>query len=195
MAGYDRVVETLFSYSQQATASVPTASPGSTMCNGWPAITVPAGQLSKLGEQTSSLRLVIEGGLTATATIPSFAFLLYMSQANPAAFATTNQLHAISGTNTPGGAVTAARFRAEWNIKLRALGAPGANSTLVTTGWVKCPAFASPFEVSCPAANTATTFTTFDPMQVMYLWPAIILGAATAGNTVTPDWAKLYAES
>jgi hypothetical protein len=149
----------------------------------------------KLGDQASSLKLVIEGGLTATATIPTFAFLLYMSQANPAAFSTTNQLHAISGTNTPGGAVTLARFRAEWHVKLRALGAPGANSTLVTSGWVESLAFASPFKVSCPATNTAVTFTTFDPQQVMYLWPAIILGAATAGNTVTPDWAKLYAES
>jgi hypothetical protein len=34
-----------------------------------------------------------------------------------------------------------------------------------------------------------------DPQQVTYLWPYITLGAATAGNTVTPQWGKLYGEN
>jgi hypothetical protein len=194
MSNYYGGSEVIWAYGQAATASVPTAS-AVTACNGWPAIDVPAGYFQRLGTLTSTCRLVIQATLTATATVPTFAFGLAVTQANPAAFSATNLLHAISATVTPT-AGTAYQTWMEWDISLRALGAPGANSTLVTTGRVRCPnGFASPFELTMPQSNGVQTFATYDPQQVAYLWPYITLGAATAGNTITPQWGKLYGEN
>jgi hypothetical protein len=166
-----------------------------TACNGWPAIPIPAGYFTKLGEQSSACKLVIQGTLTATATVPTFAFGLGVTQANPAAFSAGTLLHAISATNTPA-AGTAFQYWAEWDILLRTLGAPGANSTLVTSGRIRCPnGFTTPFELTFPQSNGANTLATYDPQQVGYLWPYITLGAATAGNTVTPQWGKLWGEN
>lgn len=195
MSGADSLTEALWSYGQAATVSVPTAS-AVTITAGWPAITIPGGFFQKLGDKTSSARLLLQGGLTATATIPTFAFGLAWTQANPAAFSASNLLHAISANNTPGSAVTLAQIDFEWHIGLRTLGLGGA-STLVTTGKVDCPSgFASPFKLTMPASNgSKTSATTIDVMQPIYLWPYITLGAATAGNTVTLDWGKLYGDS
>ena len=194
MSGADSLTEALWSYAQAATVSVPTAS-AVTMTAGWPTITIPAGFFQKLGDKTSSARLVLQGGLTATATIPTFAFGLAWTQANPGTFSAANLLHAISANNTPGGAITLAQIDFEWNIGLRTLGL-GAASTLVTTGKVDCKfGFASPFGLTMPATNGSKTSATIDITQPIYLWPYITLGAATAGNTVTLDWGKLYGDS
>ena len=143
MSNYFGGSEVLWSYAQAASASVPTAS-AVTACNGWPAITIPQGYFQKLGDQTSTLHLLIQGTLTATATVPTFAFGLAVTQASPAAFSATNLLHAITATVTPT-AGTAYQIWLEWNIFLSALGAPGANSTLKTTGEITCPnGFAAP---------------------------------------------------
>lgn len=193
MSNYFGGSEVLWSYSQAATASVPTAA-AVTACNGWPAIEIPAGFFQALGTRTSTARLLIQGTLTATATVPTFAFGLAATQASPAAFSATTTMHAISGTVTPT-AGTAYQTWLEWNIFLRTLGAPGANSTLLTTGQVTCPAgFPAPFELSMPQSNGVSTWATFDPQQILYLWPYITLGAATAGNTITPQWGKVYGE-
>ena len=194
MSGADCLTESFWSYAQAATTSVPTAS-AVTMTAGWPTITIPAGFFQKLGDKTSSARLELQGGLTATATIPTFAFGLAWTQANPGTFSASNLLHAISANNTPGGAVTLAQVKFRWDISLRTLGL-GAASTLVCTGDVDCPSgFASPFKLTMPASNgSKTSATTIDITQPIYLWPYITLGAATAGNSVTLDWGKLYGD-
>ena len=192
MSGADQLVESFFSTAQVATTSVPSAS-AVTMTAGWPTIDVPARFFRKTGDQTSSARLLLQGTLTATATVPAFAFGLAATQANPGTFSAATLLHALSTTNTPT-AVTAAQVYFEWHIGLRTLGL-GAASTLVTTGLVECSSFASPNYASMPAANGAKTLATIDITQPIYLWPYITLGAATAGNTVTLDWGKLYGDS
>jgi hypothetical protein len=195
VSGADSLTEALWSHAQVATVSVPSAS-AVTITAGWPTITIPAGFFTKLGDRTSSARLMLQGGLTATATIPTFAFGLAWTQANPGTFSAANLLHAISATNTPGGAVTLAQVKFEWHIGLRTLGL-GAASTLVCTGDVDCPSgFATPFKLTMPATNgSKTSASTIDVTQPIYLWPYITLGAATAGNTVTLDWGKLFGDS
>jgi hypothetical protein len=186
--------ETLWTQGVAASASVPTAS-AVTACNGWPSIPVPPGFFTKTGKLASSAKLVIQGTLTATATVPTFSFGLAMTQAQPAAFSASTLLHAISATTTPT-AGTAFQYWAEWDIMLRSLSTPGAaEGTLVTTGRIRCPSgFTTPFELTLPQSNGVNT-QTFDPNQPLFLWPYITLSAATAGNTVTPQWGKLYGEN
>lgn len=195
MSGYTMgQTEVLWAFTQAASASVPTAS-AVTATNGWPAITIPAGYFQRLGNLSSVCKLEIHGTLTATATVPTFAFGTAVTQANPAAFSATNLLHAISSNTTPT-AGTAFQYLYVVNIGLRTLSTtPGANSTLVTTGFIECVSgFTTPFKLTLPPTNGANTFTTYDVQQVGYIWPYITLGAATAGNTVTPQWGKLYGE-
>lgn len=187
--------ELLWSETQAASASVPTAS-AVTATNGWPAITIPSGYFQRLGNLSSTVKLEIHGTLTATATVPTFAFGTAVTQAVPASFSASNLLHGISATTTPT-AGTAFQYIYLVHISLRTLSTtPGANSTLVTTGYIECVSgFSSPFKLTLPQTNGANTFTTYDVQQVGYIWPYITLGAATAGNTVTPQWGKLYGEN
>lgn len=195
MSGADQLTEALWSQGIAATTSVPTAS-AVTITAGWEPITIPAGFFQKLGGRTSSARLSLQGTLTATATVPTFAFGLAWTQAVPAAFNATNLMHAISSTVTPT-AGTAFQLWLDWDIFLRTLGS-GANSVLVTTGKVRCPSgFATPFELTLPPSNgtKVTSGTLIDVMQPIFLWPYLTLGAATAGNTVTLDSGKLFGDS
>jgi hypothetical protein len=194
MSNYFGGSELLWSYGQAASASVPTAG-AVTACNGWPAITIPPGYFQRLGDQTSAAKLVIQALLIATATVPTFSFGLAVTQTSPAAFAATPTMHTVSSTITP---TAGSNYQTwlEWDILLRTLGAPGANSTLVTSGRIRCPSgFGTPFELTFPPTGTGNTMATYDPQQVGYLWPYITLGAATAGNTITPQWGKLYGEN
>lgn len=193
MSGADQLTEALWSQGIAATTSVPTAS-AVTITAGWEPITIPAGFFQKLGGKTSSARLALQGTLTATATVPTFAFGLGVTQAVPAAFSAATLMHAISSTVTPT-AGTAFQLWLDWDIFLRTLGS-GAASTLVTTGKVRCPSgFATPFELTLPPSNGTKTLATIDVMQPIFLWPYLTLGAATAGNTVTLDSGKLFGDS
>lgn len=164
------------------------------MIVGYPAITVPAGYFSNAGgDWAGILKLELGGFLTATATIPTFAFGLYATFAQPAAWGTTITMCTVSTANTPTSAATFP-FYMRFDIGLRT-SALGAGSTIVTHGFIESPGLASPFKLWLPPAGTGNTVATWDTHLQYYLWPSIILSAATAGNTVTPQFCKLHGEN
>jgi hypothetical protein len=196
MSGYTMSqTELIYSFYGAATVSTPTVSPGSSMLVGAPPIIVPSNYMAKTGSQSSSLKLKMGGLLTATATIPTFQFFLYASVlASPAAFAST--LTVISSTTITPSAQTNAWWDLEVDIGLRTLGAAGANSTIAAWGKWECPlAFAAPYVLKLPNDGAYSPLTTWDSAQTYTLWPALSLGAATAGNTVTTEFCKLYGEN
>jgi len=81
----------------------------------------------------------------------------------------------------------------EAEIGLRTLGASGANSTLVTHGEVSSPGFAANAQLA--PAGSGNTFATYDKALSYWLWPYLTLSAATALNTVTAQYGKLYGEN
>jgi len=189
MSGYKPVgVEVLFSTYQAATISVPTAAPV-TITAGWPAIIIPAGYFSDTGDWSSSLRFRMGGFVTATAPVPTFSWGLAVSTLN--AFATTSILATASGAVTPTAGSWSWKMEAE--IGLRTLGASGANSTLVTHGEVSSPGFAANAQLA--PAGSGNTFATYDKALSYWLWPYLTLSAATALNTVTAQYGKLYGEN
>lgn len=196
MSGYTLTqTELLYSYYGASTVSTPTTSPGSSMIVGYPPMIVPSSYMSKTGAQSSSLKLKMGGLLTATATVPTFQFFLYAAVlASPAVFATTLTV-AQTTTITPS-AQTNAWWSLEVDIGLRTLGAAGQNSTVAAWGQWECPlAFASPFMMKIPNDGAYSPLTTWDNAQTYTLWPALSLGAATASNTVTTEFCKLYGEN
>jgi hypothetical protein len=83
----------------------------------------------------------------------------------------------------------------ELEIGLRTL-TPGAASTVVSTGWIESPAgFSSPFRFTIPTTGTVTGYTAWEADLQYFLWPYLQLSAATAGNTMTTEYAKLYGEN
>lgn len=185
--------ECLYAYYGAGTNSTPTTTPGSSMVVGYPAIPVPAGFMKATGPWSSSLKLQLSGFLTATATIPTFAFSLYSTSATPPAWAATNLLTTASTANTPSSAATFP-FYMEWNLGLRTAGAGGANSTIAASGFIESPGLAAPYQLFMPPAGSGNTFATWEPNTQYFLWPTILLSAATAGNYVTTQWCKLYGE-
>lgn len=197
MSGYKPIgIEELYSYFGAATTSTPTASPGGTITATYPPIVVPAGYMSRTGDWSSSLRLMIGGLMTATATVPTWQFACYASVATTSApaFATSGITLFTSNTNTP--AVTTANqpWDMDVHIGLRTL-APGAASTVACWGKITGLAWASPFQMTVPSTGAYTPPSTWDNTQAYVLWPALILGAGTAGNTVTVEYCKMYGES
>jgi hypothetical protein len=199
MSGYTQTsAELLYSYYGAATTTTPTASPGSSMILTYPPIVIPANYFSKLGAQSSSMKLKMGGLATVTATIPTWQFFLYLTTTN--AFGQTLTLGS-TATFTPGQGATNAVWDADIDIGLRAL-ALGSSSTIVAIGKYTSEAFTPAAysatiynTVTMPAIGAYTPLATYQTDIQYYLWPALSLGAGTAGNTVTTEYVKLYGEN
>lgn len=185
--------ELLHSVYQAHTTSVPSAS-AVTITAGQPEIVVPAGYMAALGKRSSSLCLKFGGYMTATAVVPTFAFgLARTAFATPPAFSAATPLATISNTITPTAATGS--FDAIFEIGLRTLGL-GNTSTVWCSGRVKpSPALSASEWWLNPLGAGGTTDTAWQSDQEYYLWPYLTLGAATAGNTVTVQYVKLYGEN
>jgi hypothetical protein len=197
MSGYKPVgTELLYSYATPATISVVSAS-AVTITAGWPAIEIPAHFFSNVGDWSSSLRFKMGGFITTTATVPTFVWGLAAAiKASPPAFSAATPLGQTAAVIPSATGVTAASWFLDLDITLKTLTGV-ATSVLVTMGKVDMPGIvAAPFlGATVPAANVANTMSTYDVNQPYHLWPFLTLGAATAGNQVTAQYAKLYGES
>lgn len=203
MSGYyGKNYELLNAFYGAATVSVPTVSPGATITATYPPFLIPANYFGDVGERSSSLVYKIGGLATVTATIPTWQFFLYAAIAttSPPAFATTLTLGS-TPTFTPGQAATNFPWDATIELGLRTL-TLGAASTVIAQGYFESYAFAPAAysvtagpKVFMPATGAYSPFATYDTTQAYLLWPALSLGAATAGNTVTVEYAKLYGEN
>lgn len=185
--------ELLHSFYGAATTSVPSAS-AVTITAGIPEVVVPASYMTGLGKKSSSLQLLFGGYMTATATVPTFAFgLAYTAFATPPAFSAATPLCTLSNTVTPTAATGS--FEGQFQIGLRSMGLGNA-STIWCSGHVgTSPALSTSIWWVNPLGAGGTTVTTWQTDQEYYLWPYLTLGAATAGNTVTLQFIKLYGEN
>ena len=185
--------ELLHSFYGAATTSVPAAA-AATITAGIPEVIVPASYMTGLGKKSSSLCLKFGGYMTATATVPTFAFgLAYTAFATPPAFSASTILATLSNTITPTAATGS--FEAEMNLGLRSMGLGNA-STIWASGRVwASPALTTSVWWLNPLGAGGTTVTTWQTDQEYYLWPYLTLGAATASNTVTVQYIKLYGEN
>ena len=187
--------EQLYAYATPATISVVSAS-AVTITAGWPAIEIPAHVFSNVGDWSSSLRFKMGGFITTTATVPTFLWGLAVGiKASPPAFVSTPVLGQTAAVIPAATGVTGASWFIDVDITLKTL-TGAATSVLVTMGEVRMPGvYAAPFlGASIPAAGAANTMSTYDVNQAYHLWPFLTLGAATAGNQVTAQYAKLWGE-
>jgi hypothetical protein len=188
-------VETLYSYAGAATTTTPTAGAVS-LIGSYPPIVIPPGYFSKLGANSSSLRLHMGGVIVTTAVIPTFLWSFYLTAATvtPAAFLTTIGPVAATSAITPATAqTTGCGFDLELHLTARTL-TQVASSVIVSGGTVQAASTLSG-GWTFPAIGAAPTFSTWEMDLSYFLWPALTLGAATAGNTVTTHYAKLYGEN
>lgn len=185
--------ELLHSFYGAATTSVPTAS-AVAITLGTPEIIVPASYMTGLGKKSSSLCLKFGGYMTATATVPTFAFgLAYTAFATPPAFSAATPMATLSNTITPTAATGS--FHGVYEIGLRSMGL-GAASTIWASGHIwASPALTTSVWWLNPLGAGGTTVTTWQTDQEYYLWPYLTLGAATASNTVTVQYVKLFGEN
>ena len=205
MSGYQPVgSELLYSYFGAGTVSVPTTTPGSSMTLGYPACVVPGGYMKNVGNWSSSLKLEGGGILIATATVPTFQFSLWASTTST--YSATGTLVGQTAVNAALTATTGCHFSMEWNIGLRTAGvvsgASDSTSTVTCYGKViiiEASALTGTTDYIIPIPAAASTYTptctTWPASEPVYLWPTLSLGAATAGNTTTLEWMKLYGES
>jgi hypothetical protein len=194
MSGYTYTQnELLYAFYGAATVSTPTTTPGSSITLTYPACQIPSNFFAGGGGKSASMKLRMGGLMTATATIPTWQLFLYLGTTS--AFASTLTLQS-TATFTPV-AGTGATWQLDCDIGIRTLGLGGA-STIVTIGFLESALLptATFGQQSLPAtAGTPGLLTTLDATTTYYLWPALSLGAATAGNTMTTHYMKLYGEN
>lgn len=192
--------ESLYSYAQAATTTSPTAGAVSLIAT-YPSIEIPGGFFTALGKKSSSVKLKAGGQLTMTATVPTWLFGVAWTQATPAAFSASNVL-AATAAFTPTAVPAGAWWLMELDVTLRSIGL-GVASTLLSVGQVSCPEAFAPTAYAqasgaarpMPAVGVSGASGSVDVDQPLFLWPFVTLGAATAGNTVTTQYAKLYGEN
>jgi hypothetical protein len=207
MSGFKPVgAELLYAYYGAGTVSVPTASPGSSMTLNMPPIKVPGGYFDKTGDWSSSLKMLAGGLFIATATLPTIQFALWRTVAQPATYANSGSAVLVGQTAlfVASAVTTGCSFEMEWNLGLRtpALVNGGSSATAVVTCFGNVQAFlgssATAIDIwPCPgpSATYTPTDTSWPVDQQVYLWPTILVTGATAGNTVTMEWCKLYGEN
>jgi hypothetical protein len=191
MSGYTQTqTELLYSYGGAATTTTPTAAAVS-ITGTYPACEIPGQYFAFGGTPAKSLKLRMGGLLTATATVPTWIFLLALGTTN--SYVGTPVL-VTTATFTPTAASTNVPWFMDVDIVLRTL-ALGGGSTVGAFGRVTSSAFPSPFFVTLPATGTYTPYALYSADANVYLWPTLTLSAATAGNTVTTEFMKLYGEN
>lgn len=177
------------SYSGPATTTTPTAAAVSMVAGLGPLI-VPGAALGGLGSKASSWRLRLTGLATATATVPTWKMGVAKTLTSTAAFTGGFE----TPTFTPA-VVTAALWWLDFELTYRTLSQTN-TGVVVVSGEVRGSSLiASPFSQTIPASNGTNTWSDWDIAQTYYLWPYLTLSAATAGNTVTVQTAKLYGEN
>jgi hypothetical protein len=195
MSGYTGTqFETLYANYGAATTTSPSASAVSLIV-GMPEIVIPSNFMKVVGSQSSSIHVKAGGIMTCTATIPTFTIGLATTSVTPAAFATTNNLGSTAAL-APAGTTASTPWFLDVEIGLRTL-AQGAASTVVTFGEFRSEVYtAAPIGMTpIPAVAGAVTMTTWEVGLQYFLWPYLILSAATAGNTMTTEYVKVYGEN
>jgi hypothetical protein len=187
-------VELLYSYAGAATTTTPTAGAVSLIAT-YPPIVIPPSYFSKLGANSSTLRLHLGGILTATATIPTFLWGLAITPATttPAAFSVTTSLAATTAVAPTTAQTTGCGFVMDVDLTVRTI-TQVASTVIVAGGQVQSPQ-SSASGWGFPAVGVASTFSTWEMDLSYFLWPYLTLSAATAGNTVAVQYAKLYGEN
>jgi hypothetical protein len=187
-------VEVLYSYAGAATTTTPSASAVSLIAT-YPPIVIPPGYFSKLGANSSSLRVRLGGVIVTTATIPTFLWGLAITPATttPAAFSATTSIAATTAIAPATAKTGGVGFMADVDITVRTI-TQVASTVIVSGGMVVAPETITT-GWSFPAGGVAPTFSTWEMDLSYFLWPYLTLGAATAGNTATVHYLKLYGEN
>ena len=186
-AGLDYALEQ--SYAGPATITTPTAAAVSIIVGLGP-LYIPGGAFGGLGKSASSWRLRLTGLATATATVPTWKFGVAKTLTSTAAFTGGFE----TATFTPN-VTTAGLWWMDFELTYRTISQTN-TGVVVASGEIRgASLLATPFGATIPASNGANTWTDWDIAQTYNLWPYLTLSAATAGNTVTVQTAKLYGEN
>jgi hypothetical protein len=163
---------------------------------GYPAPFIPAGFFTNiLSYRTSSLRIKWGGLIIATATIPTFNIGIGFSTTD----AVPGTTSVGTGTVTPG-ATTGSWFDCEIHLAARTLVQAAATSSISVHGAFtimgNTAAANTPVVYAIPAnAATYSPAATLDPTVQNWVYPVLTLGTATAGNTLTTEYLKIYGEN
>jgi hypothetical protein len=189
MSGYSQTTdELLYAFYGAATTTTITVTP-QTLIATYPEIIIPGGFMQVVGKRSSSLRLKMGGIFTATATIPTFTVGLEVTPSGGNILVTSGTFTPAASTNQP--------WALEVEIGLRTLSVAAA-STVGAMGELRAStltAAANTGAVPLPAPGAYAPNTAWESDLQYFLWPYLTLGTATAGNTMTTEYVKLYGEN
>ena len=193
MSGYTMTMPELFySYSAGST-NLATFTTEDNLLKTYPACPVPATFFSKLGNFSSSLKIVADGQVGTTGT-PTFTFSLRLISSTT--WSAGGILLGSSNAITGASGVTLASWRLDANVTLRTIAAAAsATSSLATTGLISGTGF--PTAGSIPANNVSPVVSTLDVSGTAQYWLFLsaACGTSNSANLINTQTLKVYLEN
>lgn len=159
----------------------------------YPACPVPATFFNKLGQFSSSLKVVASGQVGTTST-PTFTFSLRLLSSTT--WSAGGILLGSSNAITAASGVTLASWRLDADVTLRSIAAAAsATSSVATTGLVSGTGF--PTAGSIPANNVSPVASTLDVSGTASYWLFLscACGTSSASNLINTQALKVYLEN
>lgn len=184
--------ELYYSFSAAGTA-LATFTTEASLMGGYPIPQIPATFWSKLGEQSSSMKIRAYGNAGDTTTAPTFTL-----SARLLSSATSWTAGGLLLGSTPAMTVSAVSLTNAWwqldmDVILRAIAAGAATSSLASYAAVGGSAFTG----FIPANNVSAVNATLDNTGATqyFLWLSAACGTSNASNTISLQALKIYLEN
>ena len=197
MSNYNGVpVEEWYCFSAAGTALSAFTAEASLM-GGYPIPQIPATYWSKLGDQSSSMKVRAYGNVGDTTAAPTFTWTVRLLTSATTFSNTGTPSWATAATTLNGTSLTNTWWQLDMDIQLRSIAAGAATSVLAGYGQVTGSAITGP--ATLPAANTTSVVNSsnFDNTGATqyFLWLGAACGTSNAANAISLQGLKIYLEN
>lgn len=188
--------ELYYSFSGAGTA-LATFTTEASLMGGYPIPQVPATFFSKLGDQSSSVKIRAYGNVGDTTAAPTFTWTVRLLTSATTFSNTGTPSWATAATTLNGTSLTNTWWQLDMDIHLRSIAAGAATSVLSGCGMVSGSAITN--AATIPAANTTSVVNSsnFDNTGATqyFLWLGAACGTSNAANAIQLQGLKVYLEN
>jgi hypothetical protein len=194
MSGYTGTMPELYYSFSGAGTALATFTTEASLMGGYPIPQIPATFFSKLGEQSSAMKIRAYGNISTTAT-PTFTLSARLLT-SATSWTAGGLLLGTSTTVTAASGITNAWWQMDADSILQSIAAGAATSSIGTFGLVSGPAFGTA-NGSIPGTNVSANNATLDNTGATqyYLWLSAACGTSSASNTIRLQGLKIYLEN
>lgn len=187
--------ELYYSFSGAGTA-LNTFTTEASLMGGYPIPQIPATFFSKLGDQSSSMKIRAYGNVGDTTAAPTFTLSARLLSSATSWSAGGLLLGSTTATSVNGTSLTNGWWQLDADVILRTIAAGAATSSVATFGTLTGTGFASPGGF-LPANNVSAVVSTLDNTGATqyFFWLSAACSVSNAANAIQLQGLKIYLEN